>query len=75
MTQVAEAIYADGVLKPLERLDIPDQQRVRIIIQPINGRTTADRDAAIERLRRGIDGMNFHSGGRLPSRDELHDRT
>lgn len=74
MTQVTEAIYTQGVLKPLERLNIPDQQRVRLIVQPISGPTTADRDAAIQRLRSGIKRMDFQLGGCLPSRDELHDR-
>lgn len=75
MTQVTEAIYTQGVLKPLGRLDIPDQQRVRIIVQPIQGASAAEREAALGRLRRGIEEMKFHSGGVLPSRDELHDRT
>jgi predicted DNA-binding antitoxin AbrB/MazE fold protein len=74
MTKVTEAIYTQGVLKPLERLDIPDQQRVRVIIQPINGANGANREAAMERLRTGINQMNFRSTGRLPTRDELHDR-
>jgi hypothetical protein len=28
----------------------------------------------LQRLLAGIEGMNFSSGERLPSRDELHDR-
>jgi len=31
------------------------------------------RDAALSRLRAGIDSMNFYSSGPLPSRDESHD--
>ncbi len=32
MEQVLEAIYSDGVLKPLEKLDLRENQRVRIIV-------------------------------------------
>jgi predicted DNA-binding antitoxin AbrB/MazE fold protein len=74
MTHVTGAIYTHGVLKPLQRLDIPDQQRVRIIVQLINGATAGDRAAAVERFRGGINRMGFRSGGRLPPRDELHNR-
>ena len=36
MARVVEAIYEDGMLKPLERLDLPEHQRVRITIhEPI----------------------------------------
>ena len=32
MEHVLDAIYSDGVLKPLEELDLPENQRVRITI-------------------------------------------
>ncbi|RLG78436.1 MAG: DUF104 domain-containing protein, partial [Thermoprotei archaeon] len=32
MAKIIEAIYKDGVLKPLEKLDLIDGQRVRIAI-------------------------------------------
>jgi predicted DNA-binding antitoxin AbrB/MazE fold protein len=34
MTQV-DAIYQNGVFKPLQDVDLPDNQRVRLSIQPI----------------------------------------
>ncbi len=74
MTQVAEAIYTQGVLKVIGHLELPEQQRVRLIVEPINGGSQGDRAAALERLRAGIESMDFRSLGRLPSRDELHDR-
>jgi predicted DNA-binding antitoxin AbrB/MazE fold protein len=73
MTQTTEAIYTNGVLKPVRDLDLRDQQRVRVIVETIED-GTADRAAAVARLRAGIDGMQFFSNGRLPTRDELHDR-
>lgn len=34
MEQVFEAVFEDGVLKPLERIDLPDHQHVRVAILP-----------------------------------------
>jgi len=33
MERVFEAIYEDGVLRPVEPLDIPEHSRVRIIVE------------------------------------------
>ena len=35
MTQTIEAIYEDGVLKPLTPLELPEHQRVTLNIQPL----------------------------------------
>jgi len=32
VAKIVEAVYEDGVLKPLERLDLRDGQRVKIVI-------------------------------------------
>lgn len=32
MPQMIQAIYENGVLKPLSRLDLPEQQRVEVLI-------------------------------------------
>lgn len=74
MTVTTEAIYADGVLTPVQRLNIPEQQRVRITVQSIDDRSPVARKRAVARLRHGIDQMSFNLTGPLPSRDELHDR-
>jgi len=74
MTKVVEAIYSHGVLEPLEALELPDKQRVRLIVQPIDGTPASDREAAMRRLREGIASMDFRSTGPYPTRDELHDR-
>ena len=73
MTQTTEAIYTNGVLKPTRDLDLREQQRVRVIVETIEDGTD-DRPAAVARLKAGIDSMQFFSNGRLPTRDELHDR-
>lgn len=74
MTQMTEAIYTGGVLRPLEDLSLREAQRVRLIVQPLD-ESPLDRTAALKQLREGIEQMQFHSSGRLPSRDELHDRS
>jgi predicted DNA-binding antitoxin AbrB/MazE fold protein len=73
MTQTTEAIYTNGVLKPTRELDLREQQRVRVIVETIDD-AADDRAAAVARLKAGIDSMQFFSNGRLPSRDDLHDR-
>jgi predicted DNA-binding antitoxin AbrB/MazE fold protein len=73
MTQITEAIYTHGVLKPTGELDLRDDQRVRVIVQSLD-EEREDRAAALVRLKAGIAGMQFFSDGRLPSRTELHDR-
>ena len=74
MTQVTEAIYTHGVLKPAVDLNLREQQRVRVIVEPIAD-SLGERDAAVARLRAGIAGMQFFSKGPLPGGEELHDRT
>ena len=75
MLQVTEAIFSQGVLKPVGELQLREQQRVRLIIEPIEVGQHSDRIAALDRLRAGIASMRFSSSGPLPSRDELHDRS
>jgi predicted DNA-binding antitoxin AbrB/MazE fold protein len=74
MVQVTEAVFSQGVLKPVDELHLREQQRVRLIIEPVDVGQDSDRAAALSRLRAGIASMNFSSSGPLPTRDELHDR-
>jgi len=73
MTQITEAIYTHGVLKPTSELDLHEQQRVRVIVEPLDDQRE-DRATALARLKAGIASMQFFSNGRLPTRAELHDR-
>ena len=73
MAQITEAIFSGGVLRPLEDLALREAQRVRLIVEPIEEFPT-DRQAALKKLLAGIERMQFRSTGKLPSRDELHDR-
>ncbi len=74
MTQITEAIYTHGVLKPTSELDLHEQQRVRVIVEPLDDQRE-DRATALARLKAGIASMQFFSNGQLPTRAELHDRT
>jgi predicted DNA-binding antitoxin AbrB/MazE fold protein len=74
MIQVTEAIYTHGLLKPLDELGLLEAQRVRLIVTPVDETERADRSSALKRLLAGIESMEFFSSGRLPARDELHNR-
>ena len=74
MTQITEAIYTHGILKLTAELDLREQQRVRVIVEPLD-EPREDRATALARLKAGIASMQFFSNGRLPSRAELHDRS
>jgi hypothetical protein len=74
MVHVTEAVFSQGVLRPVDELGLREQQRVRLIIEPVDAGQDVDRTAALMRLRAGIASMSFSSSGPLPARDELHDR-
>lgn len=74
MVQTTKAIYTDGVLKPEEKLDLPDQQRVQVIIQPIDEQGEIDRSAALNRFFDHVSRSTFSYTGTMPTREELHDR-
>jgi len=75
MVQVTEAIFSQGVLKPVDELQLREKQRVRLIIEPVEVGGDSDRTVALNRLRAGIASMSFTSSGALPTRDELHDHS
>jgi predicted DNA-binding antitoxin AbrB/MazE fold protein len=74
MAQVAEAIFSHGVLKPIVELHLQEEQRVRLLIEPVDAPALLDRATALRRLRAGIAAMHSSLTGPLPSRDDLHDR-
>jgi predicted DNA-binding antitoxin AbrB/MazE fold protein len=72
MSQNTEAVYSGGVLKPDRDLGLREQQRVRLIVEPLD-EVPEDRETALARLKAGIARMQFFSKGPLPKREELHD--
>lgn len=75
MTQVIETIYRNGVLKPLDPLELFEDQRVRVTVEPATSPAPNNRDAAIKRWLDHVAESDFRLDGPLPSRDELHDRS
>ena len=87
MTKTIEAIYSHGVLEPLEALELPERQRVELIVRPIDGTVPGnaawpepgtskeEREAALAELFAEIDRMDLHLRIRMPTRDELHERS
>lgn len=73
MVRVIEAIYTNGVLKPTEPLVLREQERVRVTIESVGG-AAANREEALRALRAGFDQLKLRINGRLPSREELHER-
>ena len=73
MTQITEAICTRGVLKPAVDLNPREQQRVRIIVEPIED-SLGHWDTTVARLKAGIASMQFFSNGPLPAREDIHDR-
>ncbi len=75
MRQVTEAIYTNGVLQPLQALNLSEKERVRVVVEKLSASNAADRKQLLAQLWAGIERMNFRSRGAYPSRDELHDRS
>lgn len=73
MTKRTEAVYSNGVLRPVEDLGLTEGQRVHLILEPVG--EPVDRAAAIANLKAGVREMQFRSSGPLPTREELHDRS
>jgi predicted DNA-binding antitoxin AbrB/MazE fold protein len=51
MAQIINAIYEEGVLKPLEPLDIKEHTKVRIIIEPEKDRKRSPHQLAIKTIQ------------------------
>jgi predicted DNA-binding antitoxin AbrB/MazE fold protein len=81
MTKVVEAIFEDGVLKPLEALGLIERQHVEIVVRDVNGTkwpapasNESERQAALRDLIEEVDRMNLRLRVRMPSREEFYDR-
>jgi predicted DNA-binding antitoxin AbrB/MazE fold protein len=74
MSRSIEAIYADGVLKPLVALPFHDQQRLRLTIEAIDEQPAEGRDVRMQDLIECLQEGGFSYGGPLPTREELHQR-
>jgi predicted DNA-binding antitoxin AbrB/MazE fold protein len=73
MSQVVNATFEDGVLKPHERLNLAPGTQVRIVISPCNG-ANLSRQPAFAELERFRKQHPIHSRGNRLTRDQLHER-
>ncbi len=64
MTQPFQAVYEDGVLRPLSPLDLPEREVVSVWIAPLTEQD-AGHAAAIEQQQRAIEKL-LHEATRLP---------
>jgi predicted DNA-binding antitoxin AbrB/MazE fold protein len=75
MSQVINATFEDGVLKPDVPLTFPAMTRVRLIVEPLTPEGVGrEEDPAWDEVERIWEELDVNSGGPPPSRDELHDR-
>jgi predicted DNA-binding antitoxin AbrB/MazE fold protein len=69
MTKQVEAVYENGLLRPLEPLPLEEHQRVTVVIteaQPFPERSHPDSDY-IEAVQKEVASM-----GRVPTLEEIH---
>ncbi len=62
-----------GMLRPDERLNLPEGARLRATLRPAKPDPVAAA-RALEELRRISESGAFRSGGRKLTRDEMHER-
>lgn len=74
MVQFIRAVYENGVLKPEEKINLAEHQRVGVLIQEISPLDVGARARAIDAFKRGVTRMAFRSGGPAPRREDLHER-
>lgn len=73
MTQTIDAIYTQGVLKPLQELPLREQEQVRLTIETAETAFQPE-PGALDRLIERLNSSTLSLGGKMPSREELHER-
>ena len=74
MTTQVTATVVGGMLQPDEMLPLPDQTRVHLTIEPLEGQPPAAATAAWEAIKSRLRERPLHFGGHRYSREELHER-
>ena len=54
MSEVIEAIYEQGVFKPLQALEIPEGQHVRLVVETAEAKTAEDMLALAAQVYEGL---------------------
>jgi predicted DNA-binding antitoxin AbrB/MazE fold protein len=52
--RVVEAVYQDGVFRPVRKVALPNQSRVRLTLVPVDGPTPKAERARIVRQRKAL---------------------
>ena len=52
--RVVEAVYEDGVFRPVRKVSLPNQSRVRLTLVPVGGPTARAERARIARQRKAL---------------------
>ena len=74
MTTHVTATFANGMLKLDETLALPEQSRVRLTIEPIEGWSPDEARAAWQAILERLKERPIHGGGMRLTRDQLHER-
>jgi predicted DNA-binding antitoxin AbrB/MazE fold protein len=74
MTTQVDATFTNGILKPDQPIALPDQARVRLTIEPIEGWSPEKARAAWEAIKLRLKERPIDGGGVKYTRDELHER-
>lgn len=72
MMKTFDAVVTNGLLKPAEPVDLPENQRLRVTVEEVASQRNGDR-AARERLVEFLRRYPLHIRGPLPTREELYD--
>ena len=72
ITETTATVVA-GSLELDRRLDLPDQSRVRVAVEPLEG-WQARFTAGLESWKAYCEEHPVHAGGRRYTREELHER-
>jgi predicted DNA-binding antitoxin AbrB/MazE fold protein len=67
MTQIINVIYEEGVLKPLEPLDIQEHAKVRVIIEPEIHKIQYSYQNIIAEIRK----RQLNRGYKSPTREDV----
>jgi len=67
MVQIINAIYEEGVLKPLQPLDIQEHAKVRVIIEPEMPESHCSYQSIIAEIRK----RQLNRGYKSPTREDV----
>jgi len=74
MVQVLAATFKGGVFKPDEQPALSESTRVRLLVEPINGDESRQREESWATLQRIWNASTLNSGGDRLTREQLHER-